>query len=1111
MHKLLISLSICLALFALQLQARHNTGEIMFTSILTGEAEVPAVNTEARGVATFNMNGTMDTLFVNGTFAGLSGKVTGAHIHEAPKGSSGGVLIGLTTFVKGNQLMGFVTGESLTKSNLKAMLDGNTYLNIHTEANPAGEIRGQLMTETDYSFFSTLSGDSEVPAVNVDAEGFVNVIVSKTNKRVWVNAVYSGTTGAITGAHLHNAMAGANGGVVVNLTDLIDGNRIMGSVEIDENLDLWSKLANGEIYLNLHTEANPNGELRGDLEWNEGITLRTNIDTEQEVPSVIVPSMAQGNGYIHFNNSMDSLTYMIYFEGLTGEAVAAHFHLGESGVAGAPVVDVTSDINGNWIVGTKTGAAITNDLIQNFLKGKIYVNIHTVANAAGEIRGQVSPNTRIALTTIFEGEQENPGIRTAAYGSGSVSLSNSLNDIWYAMLADNLTGEVQAAHFHNAEIGMNGDVVLALNDDITQDENNGVWIEGSNATDITSEIGGLFVNDKVYVNMHTEAFPAGELRGQLELYARLYFDNGILPFNPMFSGKLALHSMLSSDNEVHSVNGNANGSLGVVLSENMDSLYFNATVNNLTGSITGAHFHKGMPGEDGPVDVNLTSFVKGNVIAGTITDFDLKALLQGQYYLNVHTVENPAGETRGQVMLNSDWAFTAMLSADNETHSVTSDAEGMAIVRVYPDMEHMEIKVLFDGTTSSVTGAHLHNAPAGQDGGVVVNLTGDISGNTIVTTKMNSEIIADLIAGNIYLNIHTEDNPAGEIRGQLELQHGVFFDTWLNGAQENPPAGTNAMGLAAASLDIETGELMYNVFTAGLSGEITGTHIHEASIGVNGGVIVNLTPGILNNLVSGVVELGADLKTNVGVLLNGDGYLNVHTEMFANGEIRGQLRSYNRETFAFNLTSEQEVPAINNSTTGTGVVSINNSWDMLTVDVTYANFDGKITGAHIHQAKAGENGGVVINLTDYIDEEAQTIRANITAEDGLNTSVIEAIMAGEAYINIHSEKNPSGETRGQINNTASLKSQTSVKYIDLPQVNLYPNPTVNTVNLNIAQYITDSEVEIRVFDRSGRMSMKKVEPNTGNIYINVSSLPSGLYFLEIKGKETNIRAKFIKQ
>ncbi len=1111
MQKLLIFLTICLAFATIDATARHNSGEIMFTSILSGEAEVPSVITNARGVTTFNMNGTMDTLFVNGTFSGLSGTITGAHIHQAEAGMNGDVVINLTSHINNNQVMGFVTGEDLTAAKMKAMLDGNTYLNIHTEANPAGEIRGQLMTETDYSFFSILSGDAEVPAVYGDAEGFANVIVSKTNKQIWVNAVYSGLTGNLTGAHLHNAMPGANGDVIVNLTDMIDGNKIMGSIEVDESLDLWSKLVNGEVYINLHTEANSGGELRGDLEWNEGITLRSEINTEQEVPAPVVPSMAKGNAYIHFNNAVDSLTFMIYHEGLTGGAVAAHFHEGASGMAGPPVVNISSEINGNWIVGTVSDNSINADLLQKFLKGQIYINIHTVANAAGEIRGQVAPNTRIALNLNLEGEQENPGVRSMGYGSGAVSVSNSLDDVWYAILADNLSGEVEAAHFHNAEFGMNGDVVLGLTDHITQDSENGVWIEGSNVADISSEEGALFANDKIYLNMHTAKYPAGELRGQVELYAKLYFDNGILPFDPMFTGKLSLHSQLTSEQETHTVNGDANGTLGIVLSENMDSLYFNVTVNNLTGPITGVHFHKRMPGEDGAVDVNLTDFIRGNVVAGSISNFDLEALLSGNYYLNIHTTENPAGETRGQVMLNSDWAFTAMLSPENEVHAVTSDAEGMVVIRAYPDGKHFEVKVLFDNMTSTVTGAHLHFAPEGVDGDVVVNLSNNVNGNMIATTVMNEEVLGALIAGNIYLNVHTEDNPAGELRGQLMLQSGLFFDTWLNGAQENPPTGTNAMGLAAIHVDAETGEMKYDVFTVGVETEISGTHIHNGMIGVNGDVAINLSTGILNNIIEGNLDISAGLKTNLNLLLSGNGYLNVHSNDFPSGEIRGQIQSYNRETFAFNLNSDQEVPPISNSTTGTGVVSISNDWNTLSVDVSYANFEGTITGAHIHQAETGSNGEVVINLTDFIDEDNQTIRANITAEGGLNSDVIQAIMSGGAYVNIHSEENPSGETRGQINNTSSFSSPTSVSYIELPSVNLYPNPVINQVTVNIADYISDAVVTVVVYDMNGRMSTKMSEGNSGSISLDVSNLNSGTYFIEILGNDNNIRTKFIKQ
>lgn len=117
MRKVLISMSICLAMFATQLYARHNTGEIMFTSILKGNAEVPAVMTDARGVVTFNLNSTMDTLFINGTFAGLSGKITGAHIHEAEIGSNGGVIVGLTSFITKNQSYSKVCLRTITKQN----------------------------------------------------------------------------------------------------------------------------------------------------------------------------------------------------------------------------------------------------------------------------------------------------------------------------------------------------------------------------------------------------------------------------------------------------------------------------------------------------------------------------------------------------------------------------------------------------------------------------------------------------------------------------------------------------------------------------------------------------------------------------------------------------------------------------------------------------------------------------------------------------------------------------------------------------------------------------------------------------------------------------------
>jgi hypothetical protein len=76
------------------------------------------------------------------TFTGLSGEVTGAHIHgPASPGENAGVVI---PFMTG--LSGTITGQTnLTSAQALDLAAGRWYVNIHTVAFPGGEIRGQLM------------------------------------------------------------------------------------------------------------------------------------------------------------------------------------------------------------------------------------------------------------------------------------------------------------------------------------------------------------------------------------------------------------------------------------------------------------------------------------------------------------------------------------------------------------------------------------------------------------------------------------------------------------------------------------------------------------------------------------------------------------------------------------------------------------------------------------------------------------------------------------------------------------------------------------------------------------------------------------------------------
>jgi Ca2+-binding RTX toxin-like protein len=104
--------------------------------------EVPRVaNTDATGKVTATLDGM--ELSIEGTFKDLTSAPVAAHVHFAAKGFAGGVVEALT--VKGNPNSGTLTGSvTLTPAQLAAVLSNNYYINLHTEDNPGGELRGQI-------------------------------------------------------------------------------------------------------------------------------------------------------------------------------------------------------------------------------------------------------------------------------------------------------------------------------------------------------------------------------------------------------------------------------------------------------------------------------------------------------------------------------------------------------------------------------------------------------------------------------------------------------------------------------------------------------------------------------------------------------------------------------------------------------------------------------------------------------------------------------------------------------------------------------------------------------------------------------------------------------
>jgi hypothetical protein len=127
--------------------------------------------------------------------------------------------------------------------------------------------------------------------------------------------------------------------------------------------------------------------------------------------------------------------------------------------------------------------------------------------------------------------------------------------------------------------------------------------------------------------------------------------------------------------------------------------------------------------------------------------------------------------------------LTAELSADNEAPPVLveSDATGSAHVTLNQGQGEVCFEIEASGFTSDILFAHIHIAPAGVPGPVVVTLFDPGAPGPDVTLPADTEFFADCIEGvdedlikairqnpdGYYVNIHTLNNPGGEIRGQL--------------------------------------------------------------------------------------------------------------------------------------------------------------------------------------------------------------------------------------------------------------------------------------------------------------------------------------------------------
>jgi len=340
-----------------------------------------------------------------------------------------------------------------------------------------------------YQYSAILNPRQETPLVASSALGGGRFIIDTdaNTVRYWIS--FGGLSSPEVAAHIHGfAGAGANAGVVHTLPA---GNPKVGMWnynEVDE-----ASILNGLTYANIHSANFPGGEMRGQI-----VPFNALLGASQETP--VNASTGSGWAIATIDPVANMLNYRVFYEGLTGAIVASHFH-GNANYGTGTGVKVAIPTVASPIVGSVAYLEADESAI---MSGRWYVNLHTALNPGGEIRGQLVPRV-IPMDAL----QEVPvNAATASAGFGLVAIDTAANVLGYDVRVVALSAPENAAHIHGfAALGGNAGVQMAIAP-VPGAQKLGTWAYGAaNETDV--------LLGRSYFNVHTNANPGGEIRGQI--------------------------------------------------------------------------------------------------------------------------------------------------------------------------------------------------------------------------------------------------------------------------------------------------------------------------------------------------------------------------------------------------------------------------------------------------------------------------------------------------------------------------------------------------------------------------------------------------------------------
>jgi hypothetical protein len=906
-----------------------------FVFDLRGSQEVPPVPSTAIGgcMGVLDQPGATFTLTCVHNVIGA----TVMHIHQGPAGTNGAILFDL-----GDPASPVTaTWTSMTPANISDLLAGGLYLNIHTAGRPAGEIRGQILNSIDAVAF-TANGAQVVPPNETSATASCTADLNSNATSLTIGCTHN-LAGA-DAAHVHDAPFGVNGPIVhtfpsaasplnatIAMTPLLVAKYAATFLYLDVHTpggteEAPSDQIRGQIgtppagagtativiakssypsgatgfgftdtieapnaftlddgdtrsFLSVPpgtysvTENDPTslGFTLGDVHCNDDdstgdpasrtatinaaagevvtCTFR-NLETsptdslfvfhlsgDQEVPAVVTPE--RGGCMGRFDSPSSALTLICTHD--INLPTLMHIHRGAAGVNGDVVFDLgepDSPVIATW-------SGMTPADVADLTAGNFYVNIHSSGRPSGAIRGQLLPRTVDTVSFTMDTAQVVPPGIAPYTGNCTADLDTAATNL--AVSCTHNLPNPDLAHVHRAPRGQNGPILYTFPSAASPFASN---------VPMTPRDVADFAATFLYVDVHGpdvgETSTADEIRGQIAA-----------PVVVPATGTIRIVKSTSPAGGTNfNFTDNVPGSGGAFTLNDAGVHTFSGVVAGtytITELASATHSLVSVSCDDGDST--------GNPFARTATVHLQGAEVVTCTFTNLETVAAPQ-------------RFVFQMSGAQEVPPTDSTARGGCYAQF--SAVSSELAIVCTDNVSSPAIAHIHRGAAGATGPALFDL-GDPASPIVATwTGMTPADVADLLAGNLYVNIHASGRPDGEIRGQILPRTVDNFRFFANAAQEVPPTDSTHLGDCFADLADNAASVFvscsHNVPSP------SSTHLHSAPPGVDGPVVFDFpNTQTFANDVPLTPRLVADFAA--GFL-----YVNVHSlPDYEQGEIRGQL------------------------------------------------------------------------------------------------------------------------------------------------------------------------------------------------------------------------------